>query len=44
LRSKWGVGKARGAEHIKSIRDRRATQPPAHFDRNKIHAISGTGH
>ena len=34
LRSKWAVGKARGGRISKSIRNRRATQPPAHFQRN----------
>src|SRR6266478_8234096 len=34
LRSKWAVGKARGGSISESIRDRRATQPPAHFHRN----------
>src|ERR1700730_1672416 len=34
LRSKWAVGKARGGSISKSICDRRATQPPAHFHRN----------
>src|SRR5438132_11664722 len=34
LRSKWAVGKARGGRVSKSIRNRRATQPPAHFQRN----------
>src|SRR5580700_4770461 len=44
LRSKWAAGKARGGSISESIRDRRATQPPAHFHRNKIPRISGTGH
>jgi hypothetical protein len=34
LRSKWAVGKAQGGRISKSIRNRRATQPPAHFQRN----------
>jgi hypothetical protein len=34
LRSKWAVGKARGGRISESIRNRRATQPPAHFQRN----------
>ena len=34
LRSKWAVGKARGGSISESIRDRRATRPPAHFHRN----------
>ena len=34
LRSKWAVGKARGGRISKLIRNRRATQPPAHFQRN----------
>jgi len=34
LRSKWAAGKARGGRISKSIRNRRATQPPAHFQRN----------
>ena len=34
LRSKWAVGKARGGSISQSIRNRRATQPPAHFQRN----------
>src|SRR5262249_4659194 len=34
LRSKWAVGKARGGRISKAIRNRRATQPPAHFQRN----------
>src|SRR5215470_17710781 len=34
LRSKWAVGKARGGRISESIRNRRATQPPAHFHRN----------
>src|SRR5580700_9475850 len=34
LRSKWAVGKTQGGSISESIRDRRATQPPAHFHRN----------
>ncbi len=34
LRSKWAAGKARGGRISGSIRNRRATQPPAHFHRN----------
>jgi hypothetical protein len=34
LRSKWAAGKARGGRISKSIRNRRATQPPAHFQRD----------
>jgi len=40
LRSKWAVGKAvraglaLGVSISESIRNRRATQPPAHFQRN----------
>ena len=34
LRSKWAVGKARGGRISQSIRNRRATRPPAHFQRN----------
>src|SRR6516225_4187509 len=34
LRSKWAAGKARGGRISRSIRNRRATQPPAHFQRN----------
>src|SRR6516225_8496859 len=34
LRSKWAAGKARGGRISESIRNRRATQPPAHFQRN----------
>src|SRR5271166_5645099 len=34
LRSKWAVGEARGGRISQSIRNRRATQPPAHFQRN----------
>ena len=33
LRSKWAVGR-RGRVNIRSIRNRRATRPPAHFQRN----------
>jgi hypothetical protein len=36
LRSKWSAGKARGGSISKPIRDRRATQPPAHFHRNPL--------
>jgi hypothetical protein len=36
LRSKWAAGKARGGRVSKSIRNRRATQPPAHFQRNPL--------
>src|SRR5215472_13213429 len=34
LRSKWAAGKARGGRISRSIRNRRATRPPAHFHRN----------
>jgi hypothetical protein len=34
LRSKWAAGKTRGGSISEPIRDRRATQPPAHFHRN----------
>jgi hypothetical protein len=34
LRSKWAAGKARGGRISKLIRNRRATRPPAHFQRN----------
>src|SRR5580693_946804 len=34
LRSKWAAGKALGGRISKSIRNRRATRPPAHFQRN----------
>src|SRR5271165_6762361 len=34
LRSKWAVGKARGGRISQSIRNRRATPPPAYFQRN----------
>ncbi len=34
LRSKWAVGKARGGRISESIRNRRATQQSAHFQRN----------
>jgi hypothetical protein len=34
LRSKWAAGKARGGRISESIRNRRATRPPAHFQRN----------
>src|ERR1700724_1618956 len=33
---KWAVGKARGGSISESIRDRRATRPPAHFHRNPL--------
>ena len=33
LRSKWAVGKAREGRISESIRNRRATRPPAHFQR-----------
>src|SRR5262245_26424734 len=36
LRSKWAAGKARGGRISKSIRNRGATQPPAHFQRNPV--------
>src|SRR6266436_7905735 len=36
LRSKWAAGKARGGRISESIRNRRATQPPAHFHRNPL--------
>ncbi|MBV9105143.1 MAG: hypothetical protein JO313_03880 [Verrucomicrobia bacterium] len=36
MRSKWAVGKARGGSISESIRDRRATPPPAHFHRNPL--------
>src|SRR5713101_3297425 len=34
LRSKWAAGKARGERISESICNRRATPPPAHFQRN----------
>jgi hypothetical protein len=34
LRSKWAAGKVRGGRISNSIRNRRATRPPAHFQRN----------
>src|SRR5437868_3843853 len=34
LRSKWAVGKARGGRISEWICNRRATPPPAHFQRN----------
>ena len=34
LRSKWAVGKTRGGRISESIRNRRATRPPTHFQRN----------
>jgi hypothetical protein len=36
LRSKWAAGKARGGRISEPIRDRRATQPPAHFHHNPL--------
>src|SRR5215831_691842 len=36
LRSKWAAGKARGGRISEAIRNRRATQPPAHFHRNPL--------
>src|SRR6516162_429299 len=36
LRSKWAAGKARGGRISESIRNRRATRPPAHFQRNPV--------
>ena len=36
MRSKWAAGKARGGRISKWIRNRRATQPPAHFHRNPL--------
>jgi len=36
LRSKWAAGKARGGRISESIRNRQATQPPAHFQRNPL--------
>jgi len=36
LRSKWAAGKARGGRISKLIRNRGATQPPAHFHRNPL--------
>jgi hypothetical protein len=36
LRSKWAAGKARGGRISKWIRNRRATRPPAHFQRNPL--------
>jgi hypothetical protein len=36
LRSKWTAGKARGGHISESIRNRRATQPPAHFQHNPL--------
>jgi len=36
LRSKWAAGKARGGRISKAIRNRRATLPPAHFQRNPM--------
>ena len=40
MRSKWAVGKARGGRISESIRNRRATQPPAYFQRNPRAAVS----
>src|SRR5262249_29665657 len=34
--SKWAAGKARGGRISRAIRNRRATQPPAHFHRNPL--------
>jgi hypothetical protein len=36
LRSKWAAGKARGGRISEWICNRRATQPPAHFQRNPL--------
>src|SRR5215469_13217326 len=36
LHSKWAADKARGGRISKSIRNRRATQSPAHFQRNPL--------
>jgi hypothetical protein len=36
LRSKWAGAKARGGRISKPIRNRRATQSPAHFQRNPL--------
>src|SRR6516164_9403781 len=36
LRSKWAADKARGGRISRSIRNRRATQSPAHFQRNPL--------
>src|SRR6516164_221616 len=36
LRSKWAASKARGGRISKLIRNRGATQPPAHFHRNPL--------
>jgi len=36
LGSKWDAGKARGGRISKAIRNRRATQPPTHFQRNPL--------
>jgi hypothetical protein len=44
LRSKWAVGKARGGRISESIRNRRATRPPAHFQRNDVTIICETVH
>jgi hypothetical protein len=40
LRSKWGAGKAQGGRISEPIRDRRATQPPAHFHHNGRRSIT----
>src|SRR5690349_18889489 len=36
LPSKWAAGKARGGRISKAIRNRRATPPPAYFQRNPL--------
>jgi len=36
LRSKWAAAKVRGGRISKLIRNRKATQPPAHFHRNPL--------
>src|SRR5262244_1329775 len=36
LRSKWAAGKARGGRISELIRNRRATKPPAHFQRDPL--------
>ncbi len=36
LRSKWAAGKAQGGRISEPIRDRRATQAPAHFHHNPL--------
>src|SRR5260370_1608023 len=43
LRSKWAGGKARGGRISKAIRNRRATQPPAHFQRNSTRSFNTGG-